>query len=68
MDIFIGIVDHFWTIQSILCMSKNLTNSINQRSSKKIQNPIKTKTCTENEYVNEVQKVPEQNFGAYEDL
>ena len=49
-------------------MSKNLTNSINQRSSTKIQNPIKTKTCTENEYVNEVQKVPEQNFGAYEDL
>ena len=49
-------------------MSKNLTNSINQSNSTKIQNPIKTKTCTENEYVNGVQKVPEQNFGAYEDL
>ena len=49
-------------------MSKNLTNSINQRSSKKIQNPMKTKTRTENECVNEVQKIPEQNFGAYEDI
>ena len=34
----------------------------------KKQSPINTKSCTENEYVNEVQKVPEQNFGAYEDL
>ena len=55
----------FW---SILCMSKNLTNSINQRSNTKKQSPINTKSCTENEYVNEIQKVPEQNFGAYEDL
>ena len=33
-----------------------------------MQNPIKTNTCTESEYVNEIQKVPEQKFGAYEDL
>ena len=33
-----------------------------------MQSPIKTKTCTENEYDNEIQKGPEQNFGAYEDL
>ena len=64
---YIGIVSHFWTIQSILFLSKNLTNSINQRSNTK-KSPINTKSCTENEYVNEIQKVPEQNFGAYEDL
>ena len=33
-----------------------------------MQNPIKTNTCTENGYVNEIQKVPEQKFGAYENL
>ena len=33
-----------------------------------MQNPIKTKTCSENEYFNEIQKVPEQNFGACKDL
>ena len=40
MNIYIGIVGHFWTIQSILCMSKNLTISINQRSNTKKQSPI----------------------------
>jgi hypothetical protein len=49
-------------------MSKNLTNSINHRSNTKKQSPINTKSCTENKYVNEVQKVPEQQFGANEDL
>ena len=32
----------------------------------KKQSPINTKSCTENQYVNEIQKVPGQNFGAYE--
>ena len=64
LNIYIGIVGHFWTIQSILCMSKNITNSINQRSNTKKQSPINKKFCTKNEYVNEIQKVPEQNFGA----
>ena len=65
---YIGIVGHFWTIQSILCMSKKFTNSINQRSNTKKQSPSNTKSCTENEYVNEIQKVPDYFFGAYEDL
>ena len=64
----IGIVGHFWTIQPILCMSKIFTNSINQRSNTEKQSPIKIKFSTENEYVNGIQKVPQQNFGAYEDL
>jgi hypothetical protein len=51
-----------------LCKTKILTNSINQRSNTIKQKPINTKSYTENEYVNEVQKVPEQQFGAYEDL
>ena len=34
----------------------------------KKQSPINIKSSTENEYVNKIQKVPEQNFGAYEDL
>ena len=68
MDICIGIVGHFWTIQPILCMSKIFTNSINQRSNTEKQSPIKIKFSTENEYVNGIQKVPQQNFGAYEDL
>ena len=65
---YIGNVGHFWTIQSILCMSKNLTNSVNQRSNTKKQSAINTKSCTEDEYVNEIQKVPEQNFDTYEDI
>ena len=32
----------------------------------KKQRPTKTKSCNEKEYVNEIKKVPEQNFGAYE--
>ena len=68
MDICIGIVGHFWTIQPILCMTKKFTNSINQRSNTEKQSPIKIKFSTENEYVNGIQKVPQQNFGAYEDL
>ena len=48
LDIYIGIVGHFWTIQSILCLSKNLTNSINQRSNTKKQIPTNTKSCTMN--------------------
>jgi hypothetical protein len=61
----IGIVGHFWTIQSILCMSKKFTNSINQKSNTKKQSTINIESCTENEYVNGIQKVPQQNFGAY---
>ena len=49
-------------------MSKNFTNSINQRSNTEKQSLIKIKFSTENEYVNGIQKVPQQNFGAYEDL
>ena len=44
MDICIGIVGHFWTIQPILCMSKNFTNSINQRSNTEKQSPINIKS------------------------
>ena len=65
---YIGIVGHFWTIQSILCMSNFFTNSINQRSNTEKQSPIKIKSSTENKCVNGIQKVPQQNFGAYEDL
>ena len=46
MDICIGIVGHFWTIQPILCMSKNFTNSINQRDNTEEQSPIKIKSST----------------------
>ena len=49
-------------------MSKNFTNSINQRSNTEKQSLIKIKFSTENEYVNGIQKVPQQNFGSYEDL
>ena len=49
-----------------VCMWKNFTNLVNQRSNTKKQRPTKTKLCNEKEYVNEIQKVPEQNFGAYE--
>ena len=49
-------------------MSKNFTNSINQGSNTEKQSPIKIKSSTENEYVNGNQKVPQQNFEAYEDL
>jgi hypothetical protein len=48
-------------------MSKKFTNSINQRNNTKMQSPIKVKSSTENEYVNGIQKVPQQNFGAHED-
>ena len=34
----------------------------------KKKSPINTKSCTENEYVYEIQKVPGQNFDEYEDL
>ena len=47
-------------------MSKKFTNSINQRSNTEKQSPIKIKSTAEN--VNGIQKVPQQNFGAYEDL
>ena len=47
MDIYIGIVGHFWTIQSILCISKKFTNSVNQRSNTKKQITIKMKSCNE---------------------
>ena len=47
LDTYIGIVDHFWTIQSILCISKKLTNSVNQRSNTKKQITIKMKSCNE---------------------
>ena len=49
-------------------MSKNLTNSINHRRNTKSKVPLtQSPVCTVNEYVNEIQKVPEQNFGAFED-
>ena len=67
LDICIGIAGHFWTIEPILCMSI-FTNSINQRSNTEKQSPFKIKSSTENEYVNGIKKVPQQNFGAYEDL
>ena len=44
------------------------TNSINQRINTEKQSPIKIKYSSENEYVNGIQKVLQQNFGAYEDL
>ena len=47
MDIYIGIVGHFWTIHSILCISKKFTNSVNQRSNTKKQITIKMKSCNE---------------------
>ncbi len=62
LDICIGIVDHFWTIQPILCMSKFFTNSINQRSNTEKQSPTKIKSSSENEYINGIQKVPQQNL------
>ena len=65
IEAFVG---HFWTIQSVLCKTKILTNSINQRHNTKKQKPINTKSCTENQYLNEIQKIPKQNFCAYEDL
>ena len=40
---------------------------IDKRSNTKNQSPINTKSCTENEYANAIQKVPEQNFGAFKD-
>jgi hypothetical protein len=49
-------------------MSKKFTNSINQRSNTEKQSPIKIKFSTENKYVNGIRKVPQQSFGAYEDL
>jgi hypothetical protein len=49
-------------------MSNIFTNSINQRSNTEKQSLIKIKSSTENKYVNGIQKVPQQNFGAYEDL
>ena len=55
---YIGIVGHFWTIQSVLCMSNFFTNSMNQKSNTKKQSPINIKSCTENECVNGIQKVP----------
>jgi hypothetical protein len=30
------------------------------------QSPIKIKSSTENEYVNGIQKIPQQHFGAYD--
>ena len=47
-------------------MSKMFTNSINQRSNTEKQSPIKIKSSTENEYVNGIQKIPQQHFGAYD--
>ena len=53
---YIGIVGHFWAIQSVLCMSFFFTNSMNQKSNAKKQSPINIKSCTENECVNEFKK------------
>jgi hypothetical protein len=47
-------------------MSNFFTNSINQRSNTEKQSPIKIKSSTENKCVNGIQKVPQQNFGAYD--
>ena len=49
-------------------MSKLFTNSINQGSNTEKQSPINIKSSTENEYANGIQKVQQQNVGAYEDL
>ena len=63
-----GIVGHFWTIQPILCMSKIFTNFNKSEEQYRKLSPIKIKFSTENEYVNGIQKFPQQNFSAYEDL
>ena len=59
---------NFWTIEPILCLSKNFKNSINQRSDTEKQSPIEIKSSAENEYVNGLQKGLQQNFGAHEGL
>jgi hypothetical protein len=48
-------------------MSKNFTNSINQRNNTEEQNPIKIKSSANINMSMVLQKVPQQNFGAYQD-